>query len=40
MNMALVVAILAIRVFGAGVLMTRVGLFKALIEIWKMPRHK
>jgi hypothetical protein len=40
MNIAIVVAILAILVFGAGVVMTRVGLFTALIEIWKLPRHK
>jgi hypothetical protein len=38
--MAIAVAVLAILVFGAGALMVRVGLFKAMIELWKSPRRK
>jgi len=38
--MGMVVAVLAIAVFGAGIFMVRVGLFKLFLEIWNMPRRK
>jgi uncharacterized membrane protein YiaA len=38
--MATAVAVLAVLVFGAGALMVRVGLWKALAELWRTPRRK
>jgi hypothetical protein len=38
--MAIVVTVLGVLVVGTGVLMVRIGLFKAIIELWQMPRRK
>jgi hypothetical protein len=38
--MATAIAILAILVFGGGALMVRIGVFRALAELWRTTRRK
>lgn len=35
--MALIVIVLVVLVAGAGWFVTKAGLFRAMVEIWKMP---
>jgi hypothetical protein len=35
--MSIIVTVLALVIIAGGVIVTRVGLFKALAEIWKKP---
>ena len=38
--MGTAVAVLVVLVFGAGALMVRIGVLKAVAELWNMPRRK